>query len=150
VSEVTTREAARRRAISDELAGIGIKRGVIQQMARDGQLIEVKCETPKCYDRKGRKHFAKPPNADSPWSPTVDHYPVLKSQGGTKTVGNVRLAHKSCNSEDYAWRERITLMIRDQKSLADIAETLNRKNVKRPFGSGPWTPASVRWTYVMS
>jgi hypothetical protein len=83
-------------------------------------------------------------------SPTVDHYPVLRSQGGTKVAWNVRLAHKYCNNEDYAWRERITLMIRDHKPLAAISETLKRNNVKRPYGSGPWTPASVLWTYVTS
>jgi hypothetical protein len=38
------------------------------------------------------------------WMPTADHFPVLKEQGGHRTVHNVRLAHRLCNRVDYSKR----------------------------------------------
>jgi len=145
-------DAARRQAVVEGLIAIGIDDGVFHTMAREGQLIELQCETPKCYcdHERGRAYFPKPPQPDTDWDPTVDHYPILKSQGGHKDPWNVRLAHKLCNREDYAWRERITRMIQEHLSLEQIADELNRENVRRPHGAGPWTAASVRWTFVTS
>jgi len=36
--------------------------------------------------------------------PTADHFPVLKEEGGHRTVENVRLAHRLCNPIDYSKR----------------------------------------------
>ena len=144
-------DAARRQAVVEGLIAIGIEDGVFHTMAREGQLIELQCETPKCYcdHELGRAYFPRPPLPDSDWDPTVDHYPILKSQGGHKDPWNVRLAHKLCNREDYAWRERITRMIQEHKSLEQMADELNRENVRRPHDdAGPWTPQSFRWSFV--
>lgn len=143
-------EDLRRRAVLEELIAIGIDDGVLHVMARDGQLLELKCETPKCYCDRGRSYFPKPPIPNSDWDPTIDHYPILKSNGGHKDPWNVRLAHKLCNSEDFAWRDRITRMIREHLSLQEMADELNRAGVRRPTGAGPWTPASVRDTFATS
>ena len=117
------------------------------QASRNGDYT---CETPKCYRAEGRgfPHPPAPPNSN--WSPTVDHYPTLKMNRGHKDPWNVRLAHKKCNNEDYAWRERITLMIRDGKSLEEMADRLNSKRVPGPKGSGEWTATSVRSAFVSS
>jgi len=146
--DLDPRELARRQAVVDELLAIGIDRGVFVEMARDGQLLELLCETPKCYCPEGREYFPKPPIPDSDWDPTVDHYPILRSNGGHKDPWNVRIAHKRCNLEDYAWRARITEMIKEGLSLAQMADELNRTGVQRPQGSGPWTAESVRRAFV--
>jgi hypothetical protein len=146
---MTDREMQRAKAVSEGLTAIGIKSGVLQVMAKNGQLIKIQCETPKCYRKEGRRFpEAQPPN--SSWSPTVDHYPTLKSNCGHKDPWNVRLAHKKCNGEDYAWRKRIDEMSKAGKSLEQMAEQLNSKSVDKPKGRGAWTAASVRWAFVSS
>jgi len=113
-------------------------------------LLEIKCEVDRCYCDQGRAYFPRPPVPDSEWDPTVDHYPILRSQGGHKDPWNVRLAHKLCNREDFAWRDRITRMIQAHRSLQEMADELNRAGVRHPSGAGPWTPESVRDTYATS
>ena len=143
-------EARRRQAVVDALIEIGIADGVFHLMAVDGQLLELRCETPRCYCDQGRTFFPKPPVPDSDWDPTLDHYPILRSNGGHKDPWNVRLAHKLCNREDFAWRDRVTRMIKEHRSLAEMADELNRVGVLHPYGSGPWTAESVRSAFVAS
>ena len=50
-------EDARRQAMVDEFIAIGIEEGVFHVMARDGQLLELACEVPKCYCEQGRDFF---------------------------------------------------------------------------------------------
>src|SRR5215471_21834149 len=47
-------------------------RGILWQLARDGQLVDVRCEMPQCYCFRGRRHF-DPRSAGSDWEPTADH-----------------------------------------------------------------------------
>jgi hypothetical protein len=142
-------EQERRRAVVEELHAIGIDGGVLEWMAQQGQLIKLVCETPKCYCPHGRTYFPKPPEPDTDWDPTIDHYPILKSNGGERVPWNVRLAHKLCNREDYAWRARVTDMIKEGRSLAEMADELNRTGVLRPNGSAAWTAESVRRAFVV-
>jgi hypothetical protein len=146
---VSTAEQATRRKIVNGLVEVGIAEGVFHAMALDGQLLELKCETPKCYCEQGRTFFPKPPVPDSDWDPTLDHYPILRSNGGHKDPWNVRLAHKLCNREDFAWRG-VTRMIKEHHSLSEMAEELNRVGVRHPYGAGPWTAESVRSAFVAS
>ena len=141
-------EAARRRTIVDALIEIGIDEGVFHVMAREGQLLELKCETPKCYCEQGRSYFPRPPVPDSDWDPTLDHYPILRSNGGHKDPWNVRLAHKLCNREDFAWRDRVTRMIKEHRSLQEMADELNRVGALHPHGAGAWTAQGVRDAFV--
>ena len=60
-------EAARRNAVVEGLISIGIEDGVFHLMALDGQLLELKCETPRCYCEQGREYFPRPPVPDSDW-----------------------------------------------------------------------------------
>ncbi len=150
MDDISPKEATRRQAIADELVEIGIAEGVFHVMAHDGQLLELRCETPKCYCPDGRGFFPKPPLPDSEWDPTLDHYPILKSNGGHKDPWNVRLAHKLCNREDFAWRDRVTRMIKEHRSLQEMAEELNRVGALHPHGAGPWTAESVRAAFVTS
>src|SRR2546421_622062 len=78
-----------------KLERLGI-RGILWQLARDGQLIDVRCEMPQCYCFRGRRYF-DPRSARSDWEPTADHYPRLKMHGGHLTPDNVRLAYRLCN-----------------------------------------------------
>ena len=148
MTTVVEQDMEDRQALVQALARIGVQRGIFVKMAKAGQISELRCEAPKCYCPKGRRHFPVPPNHPSKWEPTIDHYPILKSNGGKRDPWNVRLAHRRCNNEDYAWRARVNRMIKDGKSLVEIAETLNRLKVDRPHGSQTWTAANVRRAYV--
>ena len=122
-------------------------RGILMQLARDGQLIDVRCEMPQCYCHRGRRSF-DPISPYSDWEPTADHYPRLKMHGGRLTRDNVRLAHRLCNRRDYGWRVRINAMLGRRMSLEAIADELNAKKVPTIHGTNRWTAASVRKAFV--
>lgn len=117
-------------------------------MAYAGQLLELKCEMPKCYYHKGRGSFDIKTHPPTNWAPSADHYPVPKAAGGELKPWNVRLAHVMCNREDHGWRTRINTLLRKGESLEGIAEDLNRKHVQAPHGRNTWTAATVRKAFV--
>jgi hypothetical protein len=129
-----------------ELEALGV-RGILLQMARDGQIVDVRCEMPQCYSFRGRGHF-DPRIPLSDWSPTPDHYPRLKAHGGHLSPDNVRLAHRLCNLRDYGWRMKINVMLEKRKSLEEIAETLNAQKVPAIHGRNRWTAAFVRKAFI--
>jgi hypothetical protein len=86
----------------ERLEALGV-RGILWQVARDGQIVDVRCEMPSCYCFRGRRYF-EPISPGADWMPTADHYPRLKMHGGRLTPDNVRLAHRLCNQRDYILR----------------------------------------------
>ena len=131
---------------AEQLKALGV-RGILWQLARDVQIIDIHCEMPQCYCPRGRSYF-DPRSGRSDWEPTADHYPRLKAHGGHLTPDNVRLAHKRCNHRDYTWRMKINAMLANRMSLAQIAEQLNVEKVPTIHGTNRWTPASVRKAFV--
>src|SRR6266581_1538124 len=94
--------------VLERLKTLGVK-GVLLQMAKNGQILELRCEMPMCYCPNGREHFdpwPDPPYAPGhEWSPNADHHPTLKMDGGQLAVERaasarllqqhrLRLAHK--------------------------------------------------------
>ena len=134
-------------SVADELRRLGVK-GVLVQMAERGQLLDLKCEMPQCYHHKGRAAFDPVAKTRTKWAPSPDHYPTLKSAGGHLVPENVRLSHTECNQRDYTRRKQIGTLLAKGKSLAEIAETLNRRNVLPAHGTNRWTAAMVRKAYV--
>jgi hypothetical protein len=130
----------------EKLEALGV-RGILWQLARDGQIIDVRCEMPQCYCFRGRRYF-EPNSSGSDWSPTADHYPRLKAHGGHLTPDNVRLAHRVCNRRDYTWRMKINAMLGKRMSLEKIAQKLNVEKVPPIHGTNRWTAASVRKAFV--
>src|ERR1051326_5638743 len=137
---------AARKTPAERLECLGV-RGILRQLALDGQLIDVRCEMPQCYCFRGRRHFESR-SSRSEWSPTADHYPRLKMHGGHLTPDNVRLAHRLCNQRDYIWRKKINALLGRRMSLEEIAEKLNAEKVPTIHGTNRWTAASVRKAYV--
>jgi len=129
-----------------KLERLGV-RGILWQLARDGQIIDVRCEMPQCYCFKGRRCF-DPRSGYSDWELTADHYPLLKMHGGQLRPENVRLAHRLCNRRDYTWRKKIHPLLAERVSLKKIAERLNAEKVPTIHGTNRWTAASVRKAFV--
>lgn len=134
-------------SLAQELTDRGV-RGVLLQMAKAGQLLELRCEMPQCHCQKGRGYFDKRTVPLTDWAPNPDHYPILKSAGGTLTPDNVRLSHVRCNRTDYGWRMKIKTLLAKKMSLEDIAERLNRRGVQPPHGNNTWSARSVRKAFV--
>jgi hypothetical protein len=136
-------------SVADQLRKLGVKNAnVLVKMAEGGQLLALKCEMPQCYHHKGRGAFDPIGTPDNKWTPSRDHYPILKLAGGKLVPENVRLSHNWCNKLDYGWRMQIRTLLAKGKSLAEIAETLNRKGVPPAHGRNRWTAAMVRQAYV--
>jgi len=133
-------------SVVEQLEALGV-RGILWQLARDGQLIDVRCEMPQCYCFRGRRHF-EPISPGADWMPTADHYPRLKMHGGRLTPDNVRLGHRLCNQRDFIWRMKINALLGKRMSLEEIAEELNVKKVPTIHGTNRWTAASVRKAFV--
>ncbi len=149
-AKTTSPEAIMGDKLAGRLRALGT-RGVLFQMAQRGQIIELRCEMPKCYCHKGRRYFEPRSTAagqQPDWAPSPDHYPKLKADGGHRVPGNVRLAHVLCNREDHGWRMRIRRMLEKGKSLEEIAKDLNHKGIRRPHGSATWSATSVRKAFV--
>ena len=123
-------------------------RGVLKEMVQRGQLIDLRCEMPKCYCPRGRGFFDPREQSPNDWSLSVDHYPRLRTDGGHRIASNVRIGHVLCNREDYGWRRRIASLLDKGKSLVEIADDLNRKGIQIPHGHGSWTPKLVRKAFV--
>lgn len=136
------------RSVAEKLEDRGVTRGILHQMARDGQLVDLRCEMPTCYCPEGRKHFDRKSHPMTDWAPNPDHYPILKMHRGRLRPENVRVAHVLCNNLDYAWRKRVAQMLADRVSLQEIAAELRRKKVVPPFGKTNWSARMVRHAYV--
>jgi hypothetical protein len=136
--------------LADQLSARGVgPRDVLVRMARRGQIIELRCEMPKCYCPKGRGHFDRRSHPQRVlWAPSADHYPQLQADGGKLVPWNVRLAHVHCNQEDWVWRGRIRRMLEKEMSLKDIAQELNKEGIRRPLGSAKWSASAVRKAFV--
>jgi hypothetical protein len=140
--------------VAERLKALGV-RGVLIDMAENGQILRLRCEMPTCY-RGGREDFDPWPDPrsapENKWSPNPDHYPTLKRDGGQRKPWNVRLAHVHCNNMDVGWRLRIREILEKKPTLsfADIAEALNRKKatVEVPPPAKSWTAKLVRKVYT--
>lgn len=93
-------------AVASQLQDLGVS-GILVQAAEQGYIPQFSCAMPECFcpEELGGRRYFEPNAADlTDWMATVDHYPILKEDGGHKTVDNVRLAHRLCNRVDYAKR----------------------------------------------
>lgn len=137
------------KSVADQLRELGVKNAnVLVRMAERGQLLALRCEMPQCYHHKGRGAFDPVGTPGDKWTPSRDHYPRLKSDGGRFVAENVRLSHSWCNKRDWGWRAQVRTQLAKGKSLADIAEFLNRKGVPPAHGTNQWTATMVRKAYV--
>jgi len=93
-------------AVAAQLRALGVK-GILIQAAEQGYVGEFACALPECFcpaELGGRSYFEPSGTPLTHWMATIDHFPILKEDGGHKTVDNVRLGHRLCNRVDYAKR----------------------------------------------
>jgi hypothetical protein len=106
----------RGRKVAEQLKARGVS-GILINAAEQGIITSLRCLMDECLCPEGEEYFVKRPDPVSPWAPSVDHWYVLKSEGGKLELDNVRLAHVLCNRVDYAKKHDI----KHDKDLATVA-----------------------------
>jgi hypothetical protein len=100
------RDPERGRAAAARLKALGVK-GILIKAAEQGYITQVACKMPECFcpeELGGACHFEPVSGEYSDWSPTHEHFPLSKRDGGHRTVDNAILAHRLCNRIDYSIR----------------------------------------------
>src|SRR6202142_428520 len=98
------RDPERGRAAAARLKALGV-RGVLITAAEQGYITQLACKMPECFcpeELGGACYFE--PDTLSDWSPTHEHFPRSKSEGGHRVVDNALLAHRLCNRIDHSIR----------------------------------------------
>lgn len=98
------RDPERGRAAAAKLKALGVK-GILITAAEQGYITQVACKMPECFcpeELGGACYFE--PDQRSDWSPTHEHFPLPKKDGGHRTVDNAILAHRLCNRIDHSIR----------------------------------------------
>jgi hypothetical protein len=105
------RDPERGRAVAARLKALGVTKRELIRAAEQGYITELACMMPKCFcpeELGGASYFAQATNdySDwrSDWTPTLEHFPVYKKDGGKAAVGNAILAHRLCNRIDHSLR----------------------------------------------
>lgn len=87
-----------------ELKDLRAKR-ILIRAAELGYVTEVTCAMRECFcpeELGGRRYFEPVSTEPSDWSPTHEHFPIPKREGGKETPDNTILAHRLCNRIDYS------------------------------------------------
>lgn len=104
-------------SIAEQLKRLNAPR-ILIRAAEDGKIKHLGCEMEvcRCPEELGGSNYFEPALVGSnptrlaeiydpaDWTPTNDHYPTLKCDGGRKIPDNSRLAHRLCNRVDYLIR----------------------------------------------
>jgi hypothetical protein len=79
-------------------------KGILITAAKRGYITQLACKMPECFcpEELGGACYFEPVAAGSDWSPTHEHFPISKRDGGHRTVENAILAHRLCNRIDYS------------------------------------------------
>jgi hypothetical protein len=97
-------DLARGAEAARKLKSLGAKRSLIRA-AELGYITEVRCVMPECFcpEQLGGAWYFEPATAElTDWSPTVEHYPIPKREGGRESPDNVVLGHRLCNRIDFS------------------------------------------------
>jgi hypothetical protein len=61
------------------------------------------CDMDHCCCPRGRGYFDPLSVPLTEWMPSEEHFPKLKTFGGRRAPGNIRLAHRHCNGLGVGW-----------------------------------------------
>ena len=97
-------DPARGAEAARKLRALGVK-GVLIKAAELGYITQVTCRMPECFcpeELGGAWYFEPVTDEYSDWSPTHEHFPRSKRDGGHRSPDNAVLAHRLCNRIDYS------------------------------------------------
>jgi hypothetical protein len=125
------------RILAAKLRELGVK-GVLIKAAEQGYITQLECKMPECFcpEELGGPSYFEPVAAKSDWSPTHEHFPLSKREGGHRVVDNAILAHRLCNRIDYS----ITVGRGHARDLERIRRA--RDDAIRLKNENLWVPSS--------
>jgi hypothetical protein len=97
-------DPARGAVAAMKLKALGAK-PILVRAAELGYITQMTCNMPQCFcpeELGGARYFEPVTKALSDWSPTHEHFPRAKRDGGHRTVDNAVLAHRLCNRIDFS------------------------------------------------
>ena len=91
--------------MAKRLRDLGVK-GILIKAAELGYITQVTCRMPECFcpEELGGACYFEPVTEGTDWTPTHEHFPLSKQDGGHRTVDNAVLAHRLCNRIDHSIR----------------------------------------------
>ena len=98
------RDPERGRAVAATLKTLGAKR-ILIRAAEQGYITQLVCKMPECFcpEELGGASYFEPVTAESKdWTPTHEHFPIPKREGGKVAVDNAILAHRLSNRMDFS------------------------------------------------
>jgi hypothetical protein len=130
------RDRERGRGVAAELKALGAKR-VLITAAEQGYITELACKMPECFcpGELGGAHYFDPVTSESKdWTPTHEHFPIPKREGGKVAVDNAILAHRLCNRMDFSITSGRSHR-RDLERISKAREDAIRRNNEEPDAS---------------
>jgi hypothetical protein len=124
------RDPERGRAVAARLKALGVK-GILIKAAEQGYTTKLECKMPKCFcpeELGGAGYFE--PDTRGDWSPTHEHFPLPKKDGGHRKVDNAVLAHRLCNRIDHSIRVG-RVHERDLERIGKARQEATRRNTER-------------------
>jgi hypothetical protein len=96
-------DPARGAEAARKLKALGVK-GILVKAAEQGYITQVACKMPECFcpEELGGDCYFESVASGSDWSPTHEHFPLSKREGGHRRLDNAVLAHRLCNRIDYS------------------------------------------------
>jgi hypothetical protein len=96
-------DPARGAMAAKKLRALGVS-GILVKAAELGYITQVTCSMRECFcpEELGGARYFEPYAAQTDWSPTHEHFPRSRRDGGQRTLENTVLAHKLCNRLDYS------------------------------------------------
>jgi hypothetical protein len=94
----------RGRAVAACLLELGVK-GTLIRAAEQGYITQLACGMSRsfCPEELGGPTYFEPVTVElSDWTPTLEHFPRPKRDGGRNELDNAVLAHRVCNRIDYS------------------------------------------------
>jgi hypothetical protein len=87
------------------LRALGVK-GILITAAEQGYITQLAYKMPECFcpEELGGACYFEHVTTKSDWTPTHEHFPLSKREGGHRAVDNAILAHRLCNRIDYSIR----------------------------------------------
>jgi hypothetical protein len=77
--------------------------GLLTLAPEQGGITDLLCDMEYCYCPRGRGYFDPHSVPLTEWMPSEEHFPKLKTFGGRRVPGNIRLAHMRCNGLGVGW-----------------------------------------------
>ena len=97
-------DPARGAEAARKLKSLGVK-GILIKAAELGYITQVTCRMLECFcpeELGGACYFEPVTEELTDWSPTHEHFPRSKREGGHRSLDNAVLAHRLCNRIDYS------------------------------------------------